>query len=307
MSSLPAAAQGHPPPMLSRAMNVVIRRLVDTHACGGVADGRFLFLVPWRNVSMLGTSHDAYAGTPDQLKVSRWDLEAFLKDAREAFPHATLSAGEIRLVHRGLLPMVSGEGTHVRLLKESQVVDHARHGLPGLVSVFGVRYTTARWTAQLAVDAVFRQLGHATPPPCRTAETPLIGGSMSHVDNFLKAALMRDVDGLSAATMRRIAATYGTDYDRVLQLARDVPALSRPLGRECDVIGAEILYAARQEMAVKLADALIRRTEAGAAGHPGADALERAAAIMARALGWDDWRTRQEVAEVEAFYRLPRD
>lgn len=164
MSSLPAAAQGHPPPMLSRAMNVVIRRLVDTHACGGVADGRFLFLVPWRNVSMLGTSHDAYAGTPDQLKVSRWDLEAFLKDAREAFPHATLSAGEIRLVHRGLLPMVSGEGTHVRLLKESQVVDHARHGLPGLVSVFGVRYTTARWTAQLAVDAVFRQLGHATPP-----------------------------------------------------------------------------------------------------------------------------------------------
>ena len=58
-------------------------------------------------------------------------------------------------------------------------------------------------------------------------------------------------------------------------------------------------------MALKLGDALIRRTEAGAAGHPGADALERAAAIMARAHGWDDWRTRNEIAEVEAFYRLP--
>ena len=55
-------------------------------------------------------------------------------------------------------------------------------------------------------------------------------------------------------------------------MARDVPALGRPLGRDCDVIGAEILYAARREMALKLGDALIRRTEAGAAGHPGADA-----------------------------------
>ena len=63
-----------------------------------------------------------------------------------------------------------------------------------------------------------------------------------------------------------------------LQMARDVPALGRPLGRSCDVIGAEILYAARAEMALKLGDAVIRRTEAGAAGHPGTDALERAAA-----------------------------
>ena len=60
-------------------------------------------------------------------------------------------------------------------------------------------------------------------------------------------------------------------------------------------------------MALKLGDAVIRRTEAGAAGHPGSDALERAAAIMGRALGWDDWRLRNEVAEVEAFYRLPRE
>jgi hypothetical protein len=50
---------------------------------------------------------------------------------------------------------------------------------------------------------------------------------------------------------------------------------------------------------------VIRRTEAGSAGHPGADALQRAAAIMARAHGWDEQRTGQEIAEVETFYRLP--
>lgn len=307
LEPLPPANQGAPPPRLSRAMNLVTRKVVNDHACGGLANGRYLFMVPWRDVSMLGTSHDAHEGPADQLKVSRWDLEAFLKDAREAFPHAGLTMADVRLVHRGLLPMISGEGTRVRLLKESRVVDHAAHGLPGLISMFGVRYTTARYTAEQAVDAAFRNLGHQTPPPCRTAETPLQGGSINHMEHFLKAVMLRDVDGIPAETLKRIAMTYGTGYDRVLQMARDVPALGRPLGQDCQVLGAEILYAARKEMALKLSDALIRRTEAGAAGHPGADAVERAAAIMARAHEWDEWRTRNEIGEVEAFFRLPRD
>jgi len=307
LSDLPSSAQGAPPPRLSRAMNIVTRKIVDDNACGGLVHGRYLFMVPWRDVSMIGTSHDAHEGTADQLKVSRWDLEAFLKDAREAFPHANLTAGDVRLIHRGLLPMVSGEGSRVRLVKESQVVDHARHGLPGLVSIFGVRYTTARDTAEQAVDAVFRVMGHRTPPPCRTAETPLQGGSINRMDNFLKAVLLRDVGAIPGETLKRIAQTYGTGYDRVLQMARDVPALAKPLGSTCDVLGAEVLYAAKWEMALKLSDAVVRRTEAGAAGHPGTDALERAAAIMARAHGWDEWRTRNEIAEMETFYRLPRD
>ena len=307
LADLPASAQGAPPPRLSRAMNVIIPKVVHDHACGAIAQGRYLFMVPWRNVSMLGTSHDAHEGSADQLTVSRWDLEAFLKDGREAFPHANITANDVRLIHRGLLPMISGEGSKVRLLRESRVVDHAKHGMPGLVSMFGVRYTTARYTAQQAVDAVFHAMGHATPPPCRTAETPLYGGSINRMDTFLKAVTQRDVDGISAETLKRIATSYGTGYDRVLQMARDVPALGRPLGRECDVLGAEILYAARNEMAIKLGDALIRRTEAGAAGHPGTDAIERAAAIMARVHEWDEARMRSEIGEVETFFKLPRE
>ena len=59
LTDLPTAAQGAPPPRLSRAMNVVTRKVVNSHACGGMAGGRYLFMVPWRDVSMLGTSHDA--------------------------------------------------------------------------------------------------------------------------------------------------------------------------------------------------------------------------------------------------------
>ena len=307
LSSVPAAAQGAPPPQLSRAMNVLTKKIVGDYACGGYANGRYLFMVPWRDVAMVGTSHDAHEGGADALKVTRWDLEAFLKDAREAFPQAALGSDEVRLVHRGLLPMESGNGTHVRLVKESRVVNHEQHGLRGLVSMFGVRYTTARQTASEAVDAVFYAMGHTSPPPCRTAETPLHGGSIVHMDNFLTAVEKRDVGGIPPATLRRIAATYGTGYDAVLQIARDTPALAQRLGGSCDVIGAEILYAARHEMALKLGDAVIRRTEAGAAGHPGTDALEAAATIMARAHAWDPARTRNEIESVERFYKLPLD
>jgi glycerol-3-phosphate dehydrogenase len=124
------------------------------------------------------------------------------------------------------------------------------------------------------------------------------------MDSFLKAVLMRDVDGITPDSLRRLATTYGTGYDRILQIVRDTPSLGRPIGASSEVLGAEILYAAREEMALQLGDALIRRTEAGAAGHPGDDAVEQAAAIMADAHGWSDERTRCEVAEVESFYQL---
>jgi glycerol-3-phosphate dehydrogenase len=294
-----------PAPKLSRAMNLVTRRALGTHACGGLANGRFLFLVPWRHVSVIGTSHDTHEGNADALAVTRWDLEAFLADAREAFPHAGFTAADVRLIHRGLLPMVSGNGTHVNLLRESAVVDHRAQQAPGLISMFGVRYTTARHTAAQAIDAVFRAKGVATPPPCRTDCTPVAGAGIANKETFLRDVMASDRPGVSTDTLRRLALTYGTAYNVVLKMIREMPVLGEPLGRQCLVTGGEILYAARHEAAIKLTDVVIRRTEAGSAGHPGADALERAAYIMARQMGWDDWRTGNEAAEVEAFYRLP--
>ena len=293
-----------PAPRLSRAMNLVIRHVDIPQACGGRAAGRFLFLAPWRHVSLVGTSHDVHEGLPDALAVSRWDVETFLADAREAFPGANLATGDVRLVHRGLLPMVSGHGHDVRLLRESAVVDHAREGAQGLVSMFGVRYTTARATAERAVDAIFRQRGTQQPPACRTAETPVAGGAITNKEQFLRAVALRDVEGVSREMLRHLAVTYGTQYDAVLQLLREDPTLAQPLGRQCTVSGAEILYAIRHEAAIGLSDALIRRTEAGSAGHPGGDAIERAGEILRRELTWDEWRLSREIADVEAFYRI---
>jgi glycerol-3-phosphate dehydrogenase len=192
----------------------------------------------------------------------------------------------------------------VKLLRESVVVDHAADGAAGLISMFGVRYTTARHTAARAIDLVFARRGAGTAPRAATDRTPVSGGAIDNKESFLRAALLSDVPGVTEPMLRRLALTYGTHYDQVLNLLRVDQALARPLGASCAVTGVEVLYATRHESARRLTDAVIRRTEAGSAGHPGSDAVASAAAIMARELGWDAQTVNAEIERVNAFYRL---
>jgi glycerol-3-phosphate dehydrogenase len=207
-------------------------------------------------------------------------------------------------VHRGLLPMVSARGPHVALLKESQVVDHSAGGHPGLVSIFSVRYTTARHTAEAAVDAVVRQLGRAAPAG-RTATSRTTSAAFSTVPALLADAAAADVPGTDAALRQRLAGTYGADWRRVAALAAERADLGQPLSPVCAITGAEVLHAVRDEAAVTLTDVLLRRTEAGTAGHPGRPAVAAAAAVMAAELGWDAVRTSAEVAAFDAVYAVP--
>jgi glycerol-3-phosphate dehydrogenase len=290
---------------LSLAMNLITRAVPITQGCGGLSHGRFLFLIPWRNVSLVGTSHDPFDGGPDRLTVTRARVEALLDDTREAFPRADLSLADVRLVHRGLLPAVSAEGRHVKLLRESTVTDHREDGTPGLISMFGVRYTTARDTAARAIDAVFADRGITEPPRSQTHTTAVAGGAIADTTAFTAEAEREHGATLGLETVRRLTATYGTTYPSLLQLMASVPRLASPLSASCPVTAAEIVHAVRQESAVTLADALVRRTEAGSAGHPGAAALASAAQVMADELGWDEVKMAAEMAAVEEFYRLP--
>lgn len=302
LDTLPDAARATPAPRLSRAMNLVTRPFLRSHASGALVNGRFLFAAPWGHVSIIGTSHDPHDGGPD-LRVTRAQADALLAEARQAFPGAALTDEDIRLVHRGLLPMVSADNGHVKLLRESVVVRHRAQGIAGLVSIFGVRYTTARQTAEDAVDAVFGELGYPLPPPCRTHLIPVEGGDVPDL-NALVQRTSAAVPGLPESVARRLVVAYGTRAQDVATTSGPA-VLAWPLSDACEITGAEILYAVRSEGAVTLADAVVRRTGAGSAGHPGMDALSRAGTIMGDELGWTDARRHEEIGAVDAFYSLP--
>ena len=67
----------------------------------------------------------------------------------------------------------------------------------------------------------------------------------------------------------------------VLGLIEAQPSLADRIAEDMPVIGAELVWAVRHEMAMTLADAVVRRTPLGALGHPGEAAAARAAAILA--------------------------
>ena len=64
------------------------------------------------------------------------------------------------------------------------------------------------------------------------------------------------------------------------------------------VLKAEIVHAVREEMALKLADVVFRRTDLATGVHPGEEALKVCATLMARELGWDSGRIERELHEV---------
>jgi glycerol-3-phosphate dehydrogenase len=304
LDRLTGGAAEPPAANLSRAMNLVVGRITDAHACGGVVNGRFLFVVPWRDVSILGTSHDPHDGDADAPHGTPAHVAQLLADARIAFPRATFVPSLVRLVHRGLLPMLSPRGGAVALLKESAVVDHARDGHRGVISIFSVRYTTARHTAAAAVEAVCASLGQ--PATVRgPAAARMTSAGFATLRHHVEDARRADMPGTTADLRERLARTYGTHQAEVAAILRATPDAARPLSPACAVTRAEVMHAVRHESALTLADVLLRRTAAGTAGHPGAAALAAAGQTMAAECGWSTDRLRSEMDAVAAVYPVP--
>jgi glycerol-3-phosphate dehydrogenase len=166
----------------------------------------------------------------------------------------------------------------------------------------GARYTTAGATAR-AVAALVDRGGERRLGPAPDS-APLPAADMGDLHQFVREQVASAP--ADPAVVRRLISTYGTGLRGVLQLMNERPALAAPLAPSCQVTGAEIVQAVRDEMAVTLADALVRRTGAGAGGHPGQDAARAAAAIMAAELGWSAAQVDRELQAFDSFYSVGR-
>ena len=292
-ASLPADRR----PGWSLAMNLVVDLPPLPCAVGGLTSGRFLFMVPWRAGSIAGTSHGPAPAEGGAASISEANVAAFLTEVKAAFPRAGLSRDHIRLVHRGLLPAPSGSVDGSRLIKDSLIHDHAAQGVKGLLTVVGARYTTAGATARAVAE---RAAGKNERQPRKARTERLPAADMGDLEHFVRDQI--NSTKADPALLRRLIASYGTGFRAVMHVMDERPALAAPLGPACQVTGAEIVRAVRAEMAVTLADAVIRRTGAGAVGHPGRDVAQAAADIMASELGWDRAKKTRELEALDAFY-----
>jgi glycerol-3-phosphate dehydrogenase len=235
--------------------------------------------------------------------VNEAEVGSFIDELNQAFPSLDLKMTDITLVHRGVVPAVAGADGTLGLEGNEQIRDHAADGLEGLVSVAGAKYTTARAVAERIVDRMFTALQRAVAP-CRTAVDPLPGGNIGDVASTIAEA-RQEYDGmLPSDTLPHLIAAYGSRYRDVLAVAANTPEWRTRISERSPVIGAELVWAVRHEMALTLGDAVIRRTSLGAMGDPGEPATTRAANIVGGELGWSEEKKRSEVEALRRFYAI---
>jgi glycerol-3-phosphate dehydrogenase len=166
---------------------------------------RFLFFAPQGEATMLGTWY-TLADAGDVAGAVAGGVRALLQEFNAACPGARLSEEDVVRGHWGWLPLKAGNepGRADALAERPRIVDHGRTGgVRGLLSVEGVKFTTARPVAERAVDRVFTALGRPSPR-CRTAEVRLPEAQMAGV---LKREAMTPAEEILHAVRSEMAVT----------------------------------------------------------------------------------------------------
>ncbi len=295
-----AAADAHPVRPSKGVHLVVPRTAIDlTTALITRTPSSVLFLLPWGQTWLVGTTDTPWDGDLDEPAATAEDVQ-YLLDQANRWLVRPLTHDDVIGVYAGLRPLLVAD-QHLdpeqtaKLSREHAVTSPA----PGLVQIAGGKYTTYRVMAKDVVDAATEHLPFEVPA-CRTESVPLAGAEgfdeLWQGRDFLAAEA-----GLTGAETRRLLHRYGADVRDVLALVDEEPELGGRLHPDAAVLRAEVRYAATHEGARHLDDVLVRRTHLALVTRDAGDSVAlEAARVVAPVLGWDDERVEAEVAAYRA-------
>jgi len=264
-------------------------------------DGRVMFVLPWGDLSYIGTTDTDTSEAPDALSVTAHEIVYLLRSANSRFPSARLSVDDVRATWAGLRPLVVDRD---RRSASSRSREHAIvQGSGGMLTVAGGKLTTYRSMAAQVVDQAMRELLHRDVRPrhaeARTDEEPLPGGEAADLSQFRERGLEL---GIPAPTVDHLLRHYGTEAAGIFNLGGADRGLLRQLLPPHPSIEAEVVHAVRRELAQTVEDVLVRRFHLYYE-HPdqGASAAHRVAELMGEELGWDAARVVEEAERYQTF------
>ena len=283
----------------TKGIHCLLPRMTEHAVYLSTADDRMIFVIPWRQFSMVGTTDTDFDGDPDRLWATRDEVEYLLGAVRPALPDPRVTLDQVVYTYAGVRPLAFEEGSSAsRVSRDHKVVVEGDGGR--FLSITGTKLTCFRSLAEEVGDRVMRALGRRVPS--RTAELTLDG--LDDEAGKIEARTWMDVSeemaatGLSRETLEILVETYGRGFARVLALLRKPPDGAERLCPRNPEIVAQLHHAVREEMAVSLQDFLLRRTGIGQSPCLGLDCFESVGRRMGELAAWSPRRLQ---AELEAY------
>ena len=259
--------------------------------------GKIVFLVPWPDHWLIGTTDAPFDGPPSRPAADGWEIDKLLGTVNDTL-EVDLRRSDVVGTYAGLRPLIAPSGgSTVKASREHRVTTEPS----GVVRIAGGKYTTYRVMARDVVDAVLGPDG-ARQRPSATADRRLIGAAdRPELDRVVaEVGSVREVAIAHPDAAERLVARYGTEAPGVVALGGQADLL-RPLVPGRPYLEAEVVWAARREAALSIDDVLSRRLRLSPELGAAADATaERVADILAPELGWGVTRRGLEVERYRA-------
>jgi len=266
-------------------------------------DERLFFVIPWGDLSLIGTTDIDAPGDPEEVTPTASDIDYLLAETARHLCTPPPARSDVVAAFAGLRPLVAEAGTAAsRTSREHRLFESAS----GLLSIGGGKYTTYRAVAAEVAERVGERLGRGKGRSL-THRIPLPGGATGNFTAYLHRE-MRTLSaeyGLPPAVLEGLLSLYGSRTPRLLALLRDDPALARPIIDDSPLLAVQVAYAVDYEMARTPEDVLRRRTPLALQRGRGLRELEGVATMMASRLNADDERCRQWQQEYRQRYSNP--
>ena len=298
--------ESHPHLTRSEGIHIITDKICHDHIIVSMtARGRHLFMIPWRNHTLFGTTDREFTGDPDTYRVTRKSIEDFISDIKESFGILNLGIPNVRYFYGGLRPLVeTGNGGTYMASRKYEIIDNEKEGIPGMITAEGGKYTTSRDLAEKVVALAGKKL-RKTLRSSRTSREFLFGSEIHDINGYIRKVKKENRD-FDEMTLETLVKYYGTGYREILAIARENKEYAEPINADGEIL-AQVIHAVRSEMAVNLRDIIFRRTGIGTLGNPGMAILKKVAACAGRELKWSTSRRSNEIDSVLSRYMLPKN
>lgn len=284
----------------TKGIHCLLPRLTERAVYHATRDARMVFVIPWRDFSLVGTTDTDFDDDPDRLHATADEVAYLLDEVRRAVPDPRVAPDRVAYTYAGVRPLTFQEGRRASDVSRQHAVVAEAGGR--FLSVTGTKLTCYRSLAARVADGVLRALGRRGPG--RTEHLALDGTDEPVDDDRREARLPVDVaaeaaaSGLPPETLEALVATYGRGWRRVAELAGKLPGGAEPLCPQNPEIAAQLHLAVQDELAVSLQDVLLRRTGIGTSRCQGRDCAEAIGRRLAERGGWS---ARRLDAELDAW------